>query len=255
MRSVSGGLVYPIMLRQLFTKVGFAWGVRISGFITLALCTIATAMVTSNLPIGRRSGPWFDVNMFKDTRYLLVGLGSALIALGQSIILGSLTEVLTSHSRSFHSILLYRRLRDGTPCLIQHGFLCTFRDECRKHSWTSCTCMALRCPRPLQSHRSLCVPLRAALVGVLDIRKNTRLDHGLRGAIRFFLGCVQRAYHSYRLADLGCHRDWHPSRNDVQHHLISVSCVFVISVSRLTFKLVQIVGRKPCSGCVAEIRP
>ncbi|KAI0927652.1 hypothetical protein AcV5_008131 [Taiwanofungus camphoratus] len=92
-----GGLVYPIMLRQLFTKVGFAWGVRISGFITLALCTIATAMVTSNLSVGRRSGPWFDVNMFKDTRYLLVGLGSALIALGLFIPYFYIVDYATAH--------------------------------------------------------------------------------------------------------------------------------------------------------------
>ncbi|KAF5374180.1 hypothetical protein D9615_008864 [Tricholomella constricta] len=59
-----GGVVYPIMLQRLFALVGFGWGVRISGLIS----------ANTSLYIG--------IKTFTDTRYVLLTIGSSLVALG-----------------------------------------------------------------------------------------------------------------------------------------------------------------------------
>ncbi|CDO72294.1 hypothetical protein BN946_scf184970.g146 [Trametes cinnabarina] len=77
-----GGVVYPIMYQQLFTRVGFAWTVRISGFISLVLCGVAIATITSRLPKPQYDAPWFDAKVLRDTPFRLVILGGILISFG-----------------------------------------------------------------------------------------------------------------------------------------------------------------------------
>ncbi|KAL4247928.1 Proton-linked Monocarboxylate Transporter [Abortiporus biennis] len=78
-----GGVIFPIMLRHLFVSTGFAWGVRISGFISLALSCMACCMVSSRLSsMPKTPGPWFDTKHFKDCTFMLVIIGSAFISLG-----------------------------------------------------------------------------------------------------------------------------------------------------------------------------
>ncbi|KAI0671247.1 MFS general substrate transporter [Trametes maxima] len=77
-----GGVVYPILYQQLFNKVGFAWTVRISGFVSLALCGVAVATVTSRLSKPQDDAPWFDVKVFRDASFRLVIAGSILISFG-----------------------------------------------------------------------------------------------------------------------------------------------------------------------------
>ncbi|KZT05139.1 MFS general substrate transporter [Laetiporus sulphureus 93-53] len=49
-----GGIIYPIMLNQLFNNgVGFAWGVRAAAFMTLGLLVIANFALTTRLPSRR----------------------------------------------------------------------------------------------------------------------------------------------------------------------------------------------------------
>ncbi|KAG2077124.1 MFS general substrate transporter [Suillus decipiens] len=76
-----GGVVFPIMLQQLFNKVGFGWAVRISAFVCLACGIIATALVSSRLP-KRKPGPWFDVSSLRDANYAIFVLGSSIACLG-----------------------------------------------------------------------------------------------------------------------------------------------------------------------------
>ena len=70
------------MYQQLFARVGFAWTVRITGFVTLALGAVAVATVSSTLKTPRESAPLFDRNMFRDPTYMLVLVGSTLVCLG-----------------------------------------------------------------------------------------------------------------------------------------------------------------------------
>ena len=80
--SAFGGVVWPIMYQQLFARLGFAWTVRITGFVTLALCTFAILAVSSNLSAPAQSAPWLDTKIFRDTSFMLVVIGSILICLG-----------------------------------------------------------------------------------------------------------------------------------------------------------------------------
>ncbi|KAL6302053.1 hypothetical protein BKA93DRAFT_818670 [Sparassis latifolia] len=52
-----GGIIYPIMLNQLFhIAVGFAWGVRAAAFPTPGLLIIANCVMTTCLPTAKASG-------------------------------------------------------------------------------------------------------------------------------------------------------------------------------------------------------
>ncbi|KAJ8496268.1 hypothetical protein ONZ51_g1203 [Trametes cubensis] len=77
-----GGVVYPIFYRQLFDRIGFAWTVRVSGFITLVLCGVSVATITSRLPKSHADAPWFHTKVFRDAPFRLVVIGSILISFG-----------------------------------------------------------------------------------------------------------------------------------------------------------------------------
>ena len=79
-----GGVVYPIILQSLFARVGFSWGVRISGLVSSVICTISTLMVSS-LFIQKKSGPYFDIGTIVDIRFALLATGSAFVVLGEFI--------------------------------------------------------------------------------------------------------------------------------------------------------------------------
>jgi len=79
-----GGVIFPIMFRRLFEICGFAWGVRISGFISLALASIACCTVSSRLVLSKQSGTrkLFDFSHLTDRTFILLVLGSIFVALG-----------------------------------------------------------------------------------------------------------------------------------------------------------------------------
>ena len=80
------------MFRRLFVTCGFAWGVRISGFISLACCTTATFIVTSRLSgKPKRFQPLFDSKNFKDPTFMILVAGGVFVSLGEFLLLlGSL---------------------------------------------------------------------------------------------------------------------------------------------------------------------
>lgn len=78
-----GGVVYPIILQALFAKVGFGWGVRISGLVSGVLCAMATLMVSS-LFTQKKTGPYFDIKTIADLRFAFLAAGSFFVALGES---------------------------------------------------------------------------------------------------------------------------------------------------------------------------
>ncbi|KAI0738847.1 major facilitator superfamily domain-containing protein [Daedaleopsis nitida] len=81
--SGAGGVVYPIMFQQLFSRVGFAWAVRISGFISLFCCVAAIFTVTSRRGTAApQSAPWLDTKIFRDAPFMLVVIGSIFVCLG-----------------------------------------------------------------------------------------------------------------------------------------------------------------------------
>lgn len=66
----AGGLVYPVIVRQLLPQVGFAWTVRVLGFVNLAILGTVLAFMRPRLP-PRKSGPIIDWGAFKEIPYSL----------------------------------------------------------------------------------------------------------------------------------------------------------------------------------------
>ena len=79
--SIPGGVIYPIMFQRLFTEVGFAWTVRIDGFLSLFLGLFAFATVTSTRAHGRTHAPLFDTNTFRDVPFMTVCMGCMIVSI------------------------------------------------------------------------------------------------------------------------------------------------------------------------------
>lgn len=68
--SCTGGIIFPIVVQQLLPKVGFAWTIRVIGFIMLALHAISIALYRTRLP-PRKSGALVDWASFREAPYAL----------------------------------------------------------------------------------------------------------------------------------------------------------------------------------------
>lgn len=81
-----GGVIYPIMLSRLQTNVGFAWAVRIAGFLTAFGLLLANLTVRTQLPKQKRRvklSRLVDIYGFTDVRYCLTCLASFLYVFHQ----------------------------------------------------------------------------------------------------------------------------------------------------------------------------
>lgn len=70
----TGGIIFPLIAQQLLPKLGFAWTVRIMGFVILFNATIAISVARVRLP-PRRSGPLVEWSAFEESSYTLFCLG------------------------------------------------------------------------------------------------------------------------------------------------------------------------------------
>ena len=70
----AGGVIYPVVVRQLLPKIGFGWTVRVLGFINVASLAIVIAFMKPRLP-PRKSGSLIEWEALKDTPYVLHVLG------------------------------------------------------------------------------------------------------------------------------------------------------------------------------------
>ncbi|KAG8412741.1 hypothetical protein J3458_013182 [Metarhizium acridum] len=68
-----GGVVFPIMLSRMIKSLGFAWSVRVVGFVILATITIAILTVKERL--APRHGSILLPSAFKQVPYTLVVVG------------------------------------------------------------------------------------------------------------------------------------------------------------------------------------
>jgi len=73
-----GGAVYPVIVRQLLPKIGFAWTVRVLGFVNLALLATALAFMRPRLP-PRKAGPVIEWKAFYEVSYDCVLIGMSLV--------------------------------------------------------------------------------------------------------------------------------------------------------------------------------
>ncbi|KAL1705753.1 major facilitator superfamily domain-containing protein [Schizophyllum commune] len=77
-----GGVIFPIMLERLFSKIGFAWTLRIVGLFNAAGCLLAWLLVSSPATVKKEMRPIFDDTTFRDKKYVLLVAGSCLISFG-----------------------------------------------------------------------------------------------------------------------------------------------------------------------------
>lgn len=80
--SATGGLVYPTVARQLLPRIGFAWTIRVMGFMMLAVGAVYCSLLRPRLP-PRKSGPMLELSAFKEPPYSLFLMAIFLICLGQ----------------------------------------------------------------------------------------------------------------------------------------------------------------------------
>ncbi|MCJ1307735.1 hypothetical protein MMC25_001383 [Agyrium rufum] len=75
--TATGGMVFPGIVEATLDKIGFAWTVRLIGFVMLVLQAVALALAKTRLP-PRTTGPLVEWAAFKELPYSLFAIGSFL---------------------------------------------------------------------------------------------------------------------------------------------------------------------------------
>jgi MFS family permease len=112
--SLLGGVVWPIALNKLFSTCGFAWAVRISGFIMLPLLLLAYLTVrTSNQSTSEAKRIGLELSCPKDPVLRMLMLGFFFNYLGLSIpffyISSYALHINVSSEMSFYMIAIMNR--------------------------------------------------------------------------------------------------------------------------------------------------
>ena len=112
----AGGIIYPIVVKQLIPRVGFAWTARALGLVNLVCFGVAALLMRSRLP-PRRSGPMLDLPAFKE------GVYSAYVA--------GLFFFLWANYYTFYYVSATGLLTYGGPVLLGLPRRCCLRREIR----------------------------------------------------------------------------------------------------------------------------
>jgi hypothetical protein len=70
-----GGLVYPLIVRQLIPKIGFGWTVRVLGLLNVVTLGCVILFMKPRLP-PRKAGPIIDLSAVKDVPFVLFVMGA-----------------------------------------------------------------------------------------------------------------------------------------------------------------------------------
>ncbi|KAI5274615.1 MFS general substrate transporter [Aureobasidium subglaciale] len=70
-----GGVIFPLMLQNLFPKVGWEWATRIQGFIYIGLLLMANLFIRSRLPPKPGGSVLPDFRIFRDVPFALTTVG------------------------------------------------------------------------------------------------------------------------------------------------------------------------------------
>jgi MFS family permease len=70
-----GGIIFSLMLEQLFPQLGFAWAMRVLALIFLILCGICVLLVHSRLPPKPGSNMRPDLRIFRQPAFALTTVG------------------------------------------------------------------------------------------------------------------------------------------------------------------------------------
>jgi len=77
-----GGIIFPLMLQQLYPQIGWAWSSRVLGFIFIALLASANLLIKSRLPPKPGGSVLPDFAIFRDTPFLMCTLGTFFLEYG-----------------------------------------------------------------------------------------------------------------------------------------------------------------------------
>lgn len=77
-----GGIIFPLMLQQLYPQLGWAWASRILGFIFIALLAFANLLIRSRLPPKPGGSVLPDFTIFRDVPFLMCTLGTFFLEYG-----------------------------------------------------------------------------------------------------------------------------------------------------------------------------
>ncbi|KAK2589733.1 hypothetical protein QQS21_012590 [Conoideocrella luteorostrata] len=72
-----GGLVFPSTIQYLIPRIGFRWAARCAALVALVICAGACALLRPFIP-GRKNGPLFEWEAFKELPYALFATGAML---------------------------------------------------------------------------------------------------------------------------------------------------------------------------------
>ncbi|KAJ3576844.1 hypothetical protein NPX13_g3578 [Xylaria arbuscula] len=72
--SVTGGLIFPAMARQLLPKIGFGWTLRAMGLVTVVCMAFVVTFMKSRVP-PRRTGSLVDLAAFRELEYTFYACG------------------------------------------------------------------------------------------------------------------------------------------------------------------------------------
>jgi MFS family permease len=75
----AGGIVYPLMLQQLFAEVGWGWAIRILGFLALAMTAISNVLIRSRLPPLENASAHPNAKIFKNVAFAWTTAGVFLL--------------------------------------------------------------------------------------------------------------------------------------------------------------------------------
>lgn len=86
-----GAVIFPLMLQRLFAQVGWAWAIRVQGFLFALLGALAVLLVRSRLPPRPGGTIVPDVTIFRFPRFALVTVGTFFMEWGLFIPITYLT--------------------------------------------------------------------------------------------------------------------------------------------------------------------
>lgn len=67
--SCVGGIVYPVIIKQLTAEIGFRWATRVMGFIMLATLSVSITVMKPRLP-PRKSGALINKELLRDPAFV-----------------------------------------------------------------------------------------------------------------------------------------------------------------------------------------
>ncbi|KAK7757645.1 hypothetical protein SLS62_000021 [Diatrype stigma] len=103
-----GGVVFPLMLTELFERVGWAWAVRCLGLICVLVLGVANLLVRKRLAPARNASPHPDFRIFRDAAFAWLTAGVFLLEFGLFIPLAYISSY--ALSRGFDATFAFQIL-------------------------------------------------------------------------------------------------------------------------------------------------